>query len=392
MKLKSLFVSTIIGLTVLSLPVCAESTQDAAGAEAAATPAPTVFTTADGVLSIEAPSDKWVQTADPNYWFTMSDGKSTITVDHLSNGEELPKVQVADASYAGVFQAFVSTKNEVFVVKALASDTADLQALMQAIGTVKVLKFDTKTAIQKETAQVSEFGLNAFEATYYVTINELNVRAGCSTDDALLGALYYGEEVAVKGAVTRNGENYGWYKISFNGADAYVAADFLSETRPPEKQGEKIQCEFCGEWFEAGNDYRNHVMAAHPGAYSSDGQLQCPHCGKWVYAGDDFKNHLMTDHPQAYAESQSQANYGDQERVQCEYCGEWFDAGNDYRNHVMAAHSGAQSAEEEEPFPCQYCGELCYPGDDYRNHLIASHPDIYAAESIYADQENADAQ
>ena len=26
-----------------------------------------------------------------------------------------------------------------------------------------------------------------------------------------------------------------------------------------------VQCEYCGEWFEAGNDYRNHVMAAHSG-------------------------------------------------------------------------------------------------------------------------------
>ena len=134
---------------------------------------------------------------------------------------------------------------------------------MEATGTVKVLKFDTKTAIQKEAAQASEFGLNAYDAVYYVTTSELNVRAGCSTDDAILGTLYYGEEVQIKGAVTRNGESYGWYKISFGGGEAYVAAGFLSETQPAPAT-EKVQCEFCDEWFEAGNDYRNHVMAAHP--------------------------------------------------------------------------------------------------------------------------------
>ena len=58
-----------------------------------------------------------------------------------------------------------------------------------------------------------------------------------------------------------------------------------------------VQCEYCGEWFRAGNDYRNHVMAAHTSSQNED-------------------------------------------LVQCEYCGEWFEAGNDYRNHVMAAHSG----------------------------------------------------
>ena len=65
---------------------------------------------------------------------------------------------------------------------------------------------------------------------------------------------------------------------------------------------EMIQCEFCGEWFQAGADYRNHVAAAHA--------------------------------------EESAEMYGDQEHVQCEYCGEWFNAGADYRNHVMAAHSG----------------------------------------------------
>jgi len=63
-----------------------------------------------------------------------------------------------------------------------------------------------------------------------------------------------------------------------------------------------VQCEYCGEWFEAGNDYRNHVMAAHNNA-SAD-----------------------VDEPT-------------EDLVQCEYCGQWFEAGNDYRNHVMAAHS-----------------------------------------------------
>ena len=340
------------------------------------------FTTADGVLSIDAPSDEWVQTADPNYWFTMSDGKSVITVDHLSNGESLPKVQVADASYPAVFQGFVSTTNEVFVVKALAGSAQDLETLMKAIGTVKVLQYDTKTAIKnEEAAQTAEFGFREINGTYYVNTEELNVRSEYSTDSSLLGTLYYGEQVTVKGAVVRNGEDFGWYRISFNGGDAYVAAGFLSDTVPQKEEKtaeeEKVQCEFCGEWFNAGNDYRNHVMAAHPGAYTETEKVQCEFCGEWFNAGNDYRNHVMAAHPGAYTET---------EKVQCEYCGEWFNAGNDYRNHVMAAHSDTQAADAQagvnerdvEWIHCSYCDRWFAAGNDYRNHMMAAHPDVVA--------------
>ena len=206
------------------------------------------FTTEDGVLSIETPDadstsetqvGSWYKIADPTYWFTISDGKSTITIDHLSNGETLPQVQVADDTYAAVYQAFVSTKNEIFVVKALAADTADLQNLMEITGSIKVLKYDTKTAINtSQTANVSEFGVREINATYYSTTDGLNVRTGCSIDSPTIGSLDYNEVVTVKGAVTRNGQDYGWYQVSYGGTDAYVSAGFLSATKSGENAAE----------------------------------------------------------------------------------------------------------------------------------------------------------
>ena len=97
---------------------------------------------------------------------------------------------------------------------------------------------------------------------------ELNVRSGYSTDDPVLGQIYYGYAIIVDGAVTLDGADYGWYQITFDGRPAYVSAKFLSQTMPegedvPVVEEEKVQCEYCGEWFNAGNDYRNHVMAAH---------------------------------------------------------------------------------------------------------------------------------
>ena len=394
MKLKSLAIG--LGIAVLSASCAFAET----------------ITTGDGVLSIETPDESWVQTTDPNYWFVISDGKNTITIDHLSNGEKLPEVDIAGSGYEAVYQAFVSTKNEVFVVKGMAAAQADLASIMETIGTVKVLKYDTKTAIQKETeASASQFGLRAIGATYYVTTDELNVRNGCSTDEASVGSLKYGEAVTVNGAVTKDGADFGWYQIQFNGGVAYVSSAFLSEKAPAEKAAEAsntaaqtsdkkaagdgfdvfrkdgsyvgylvpysdgkfyidgqvpfdnngdgsffggagagltvytleylqksgvavsdnsdqemVQCEFCGEWFNAGTDYRNHVSAAHPNGDQE--RVQCEFCGEWFNVGTDYRSHLAAAHPN-----------GDQEMVQCEYCGEWFTVGNDYRNHVSAAHA-----------------------------------------------------
>ena len=217
MKLKTMLCALVAGFTLLGAMTVSAAT----------------FTTSDGVLSIEAPDESWIQSNDPYYWFTITNGKNTITIDHLSNGESLPTVQVADANYGGVYQAFVSTKNEVFVVKALSTEEADLGTLMEIIGTIKVLKFGTKTAIQtSEAPQSSEFGLNQINAYYYCTGSDVNVRSGCSTDDASLGSLNKGDKVLVNGAVTRNGQDYGWYQINYNGTSGYVSAGFLSPNPP----------------------------------------------------------------------------------------------------------------------------------------------------------------
>ena len=210
------------------------------------------FTTDDGVISIETPDPTdentavWVQSVDPNYWFTISDGKSTITIDHLSNGENLPQIQIADDNYAGVFQTFVSTKDEVFVVKGLDPDGKNLPGLIEIAGTIKVLKYGTKTAITKSSApETSEFGFRAVNAVYYVVTDELNVRSSYSTDAEILGVLKRGEEVSVKNAVQRNGADYGWYQFSYNGRDAYVSAGFLSDKKEssetPAKSTEKTE-------------------------------------------------------------------------------------------------------------------------------------------------------
>lgn len=55
-----------------------------------------------------------------------------------------------------------------------------------------------------------------------VTASALNVRSGSSTDNAVLGTLSSGTEVTVSEL-----ESNGWYKISYNGQEAYVAGNYL---------------------------------------------------------------------------------------------------------------------------------------------------------------------
>ena len=378
MKIRSLLIGLGV-MAAMAVPVCAET-----------------ITTEDGVLSVETPSEGWKQMADPNYWFVLSDGKNTITVDHLSNGEKLPAVDVAGSGYDAVYQAFVSTKNEVFIVKGLAATQEDLAAMMQTIGTIKVLKYDTKTAISKETeAAASQFGLTPINATYYVTTDELNVRNGCSTDEAILGVLTYGAQVTVNGSVTKDGADFGWYQIQYNGAVAYVSAGFLSQTQPAAKASGKSETKADAnasssnstgktavgaglDVYRADGSYAGYLVPYSDGQYYIDGNIPFSSNGDGSFFGGAGAG--MTVYSKAYIDAMNNPeNPSGQENVQCEYCGEWFVAGNDYRNHVAAAHPEASATDDtgvynSELVQCEYCGEWFEAGNDYRNHVAAAHP------------------
>ena len=142
------------------------------------------ITSNDGVVSIETPDDSWALTADQNYWFVISDGKSIITLDHLSNGESLPSVEVANEHYKAISQSFVSTLNEVFVVKGMAAEQADLEKLMRAMGSIKILKYDTKTALAPAPeVKESEFGLREINEDYEPGISIFTRRGFCKRVD-----------------------------------------------------------------------------------------------------------------------------------------------------------------------------------------------------------------
>ena len=50
------------------------------------------FTTPDGILSIDLPAENWTALQDPSKWVALSDGSNMITIEHFSNGEDLPQI------------------------------------------------------------------------------------------------------------------------------------------------------------------------------------------------------------------------------------------------------------------------------------------------------------
>ncbi len=224
MKKKTFVASCLLAAAMMAGTVMAE--------EATTAVETTVYTSEDGVLSLNLPKETWVELEDPSSWFALTDGLSMITIDHLSNGEELPATVVADDHYVNIYQVFYSTQNEVFVITGEVADTHSTQIVKDAISSVEILKYDTKKAIKKDEASASGYGLNALDKTMYVTSDGLNVRAACTTESEIIGGFGYGDGVHVTGEVTVDGKTNGWYQIEYSGGKGFVAGAFLSDSKP----------------------------------------------------------------------------------------------------------------------------------------------------------------
>ena len=217
----------------MALPAAAEET---AATETPAEAANT-FTSSDGVLSIELPNESWKEIMDPAHWIVLSDGANMITIDHFSNGEKLPETAIADEHYVNVYQAVFSTQNEVFITTGYTVDAAKIPEICNMIISAKILKYDTKLAVNRQNTSTNEFKIIPINKTMYAT-DDISIRTACSTADRIIGQLAKGSEVKVLGKVTRNGQDFGWYQIEYGKGVGYVSSSFISETAPaaaPEK-------------------------------------------------------------------------------------------------------------------------------------------------------------
>ncbi len=318
---------------------------------------PRVIATSDGVLSIEAPSDAWEVMQDPNHWFTLTDGNDTITIEHLSNGESLPASAVADATYSAVYQALVSTRNEVFVIKGCAVNSEDLESIMKAIGTIKILRFDTKTAVKEEAAAAPSINVAPVDKICYIIGDDVNIRLGCSVDDQAIGSKYYGEEVHVTGTVQKDGADLGWSQISFNNSTAYISSAFLSDTKPaPRSSSTGTASTASANSTSSSNG--NYALDSANGTQDplAPGQSYCIYCGRYYPEGEEFWNHYCPSRDAAISNGEEAIDSvnGTQDptapgQAYCIYCGQYYPEGNIFRNHVCPRRDEANAGYAIEP-------------------------------------------
>ena len=67
-----------------------------------------------------------------------------------------------------------------------------------------------------------------------------------------------------------------------------------SSSHSSQSETEYVQCDICGEWFEAGNVFRNHQCISYP---SEDNMVRCDICGGWFEPGNVFRNHQCVSYP-----------------------------------------------------------------------------------------------
>lgn len=191
------------------------------------------FTSAAGIISIELPNEDWEQVGDTTKWIALSDGENTITIDHMSNGEMLPDMSVVDDQFVNVFQTVFSSQNEVFIVTGSSVDMSKTSGIMTSVMSFKILKYDTKLAVEKEDESASDgISIVPMDQTMYVTTDSLNVRSGCSVDAPVIGGLGYGDAVQVIGAAQKDGVDLGWYQVAYGDGTGFVYAGYLSDTAP----------------------------------------------------------------------------------------------------------------------------------------------------------------
>lgn len=95
-------------------------------------------------------------------------------------------------------------------------------------------KTEENTEAEDDASQQNDgYSVSPVEGSMYCHAEDgVNVRAGYSKDDAIIGVLQYGDLVRITGEVLKDGANYGWYQVDYGGQTAYVSAEFLSVHQP----------------------------------------------------------------------------------------------------------------------------------------------------------------
>ena len=183
-------------------------------------------------------------------WYQIDYNGRTAYVAAMYVGKEAPDAQQTTKDTA--FTGYVTSAGDLNV-------RAEPRATSRRLGTLpRGSKVEVKAAVQengKDTGwyEIVYDGKTAYVAAMYVgktapapqqtvksnaftgyvtSVGDLNVRSEPKVSAQRLGGLPRGSQVNVRGMVQENGKDTGWYQITYNGKTAYVAAAFVSKTKP----------------------------------------------------------------------------------------------------------------------------------------------------------------
>lgn len=137
-----------------------------------------------------------------------------------------------------------ASKEEIFVSGEEAAAKAEAEAKAQA-------EAEAKAKAETENQKKTSYTYSSLNKTMYAA-QSVNIRSLPNAESEKLGGLSYAEEVIVTGQCDENG----WYRIEYNGSEAYVSNQYLTDDKPVKQNtssGERD--ENTGVATPAGTDY-----------------------------------------------------------------------------------------------------------------------------------------
>lgn len=189
---------------------------------------------ADGLLTITLPNQRWTELESGEHTVLFSDGDCAITVDMLKATDPLPSMPMSDETHALIFNSSVSAKDYLMLITGYAHEETDFAPIAKAIGTIVIDRTKVPdTAVEQPAA---EYTVRDANYSAWVTATRLNVRAASGTEANIIASLNQNTKVTVTGEVMENGKYIGWSRITMsNGTTGFVAAQFLTTTQPQAK-------------------------------------------------------------------------------------------------------------------------------------------------------------
>ena len=207
------------------------------------TDGPRTVISPDGVLSIRMAGLLWKMIEDPDGRFVYTDGGNAVAIRHVSNGDSIPKVQIASDNYPEIYQVYYSSKNEVFIVTGYVKYIDANTTIRETIESVKLLREDSKHAVPTQPAHT--FEVRDASGTMYISAEEASVYSNYNTSSDVVVVLRKDDEVQVTGVVFCDGKEYGWSRVVYDGREGYINTSMLTGTAPTpvDPRGERTGAE-----------------------------------------------------------------------------------------------------------------------------------------------------